>query len=74
MPALLRPIGLLKKYVSDQTNLEIPVGVSVRSALEQVGIPGQLVALVLVNGQSQTKDYLIQDGDDIQILAIVGGG
>ena len=74
MPAQLRPVGMLKKYIQDRPAAEVPVGVSVKDALQGLGIPPELVALVLVNGKSQAKDYVVAEGDDIQVLAVIGGG
>ncbi len=74
MAAQLRPVGMLKKYIQDQPSAEVPSGITVKAALEGISIPPELVALVLVNGQSQAKDYLIRDGDDIQVIAVIGGG
>ena len=37
-------------------------------------MPPEVVALVLVNDEQQSKDYLLQDGDTVKLMAIVGGG
>jgi sulfur carrier protein ThiS len=74
MAAHLRPAGMLKQYIQDRPSAEVEPGLSVHAALKGLGIPPELVALVLVNGQSQPKDYRICDGDDIQVIAVIGGG
>jgi molybdopterin converting factor small subunit len=33
-----------------------------------------VVALVVVNEVQQSKDYVIQEGDVIRVLAVIGGG
>jgi sulfur carrier protein ThiS len=72
--AVLRPVGMLKDYAAGQVEVTLEAGVSVREALSASGIPPELVALVLVNDAYQTKDYLIREGDVVQVFAIIGGG
>jgi sulfur carrier protein ThiS len=74
MSAIIRPAGLLKQYIQDQTSVEVAQGFTIKETLNKLNIPSELVALVLVNGHSQEKNYQIADGDRIQLLAIVGGG
>ena len=46
-----------------------------REALKQVGIPPEVVALVVINGNYQTdKDTVLQDGDVVKLMAVIGGG
>ena len=75
MPALLRPLGHLKSLVSDQTELTIPAGISIREALTLVHIPPEVVALVVINGVHQTdKDTILNEGDVVKLMAVIGGG
>jgi sulfur carrier protein ThiS len=46
----------------------------VRQALVELGIPPEVVALVVVNEEQQAKDYVLQDGDVVRVLAVIGGG
>jgi molybdopterin converting factor small subunit len=34
----------------------------------------EVVALVVVNEEQRSKDYVIQEGDVIRVLAVIGGG
>jgi sulfur carrier protein ThiS len=75
MPVTLRPIGHLKSLVNDQTEIIVPAGVSVREALALVHIPSEIVALVVINGIHQTdKDILLNEGDVVKLMAVIGGG
>ncbi|MGE5374216.1 MAG: MoaD/ThiS family protein [Bacteroidota bacterium] len=75
MPVTLRPIGHLKSLVNDQAELTVPAGLTVREALQRVSIPSELVALVVINGVYQAdKDILLNDGDVVKVMAIIGGG
>lgn len=74
MSATIRPFGMLRDYLKGEKEAQVPAGQTVRQALASVGIPPEIVALVLVNDQPQDKDYLLQDGDLVKILAVIGGG
>ena len=37
-------------------------------------MPPELAALVLVNDEQQSKDYVLQDGDVLKLMAVIGGG
>jgi sulfur carrier protein ThiS len=74
MSAKLRPVGHLKSLVNGQEELEVESGYTVRMTLERVGICSELVALVMVNDEQRDKDYILQDGDVVRVLAVIGGG
>ncbi len=78
MPAQIKPAGLLKSYTDGKPVVEIEnadlAGKSVWDILESLHIPSGMVAMVLVNGILQQKDYLVQDGDVIQLVPLIGGG
>ena len=74
MPVLLRPMGMLKDYVAGQSELTVEAGRSIRETMRALGMPPELAALVLVNDEHQNKDYVLQDGDVLKLMAVVGGG
>lgn len=74
MTAWIRPIGMLRQYTSNQPEVQVESGKSVLEALAELGIPTEIVALVMVNQKPKNKDYIIQDNDLIQLMAIIGGG
>jgi len=74
MPATLRPSGSLRDLVDGQAELQVEVGRTVRETLALLGIVPEVVALVVVNEEQQSKDYVIQEGDTIRVLAVIGGG
>ncbi len=47
---------------------------TVRECLVKIKVPPELVAMVMVNGSLQDKDYVIQEQDVIQLIPLVGGG
>lgn len=72
---VLIPVGLLKKYVSDQERVSVSDrGRTVFELLTEVGIPPALVAIVLIEGRQVMKDYVPQSGDVVKLIPLMGGG
>ena len=74
MSAILRPFGMLKTYTDGQAEVTVAAGLTIRETARAAGIPPELAALVLVNDEHQTKDYVVQDGDVVKLMAVIGGG
>jgi sulfur carrier protein ThiS len=65
---------MLQTYIGELKETSVEAGLSVRETLKLMGINPDLVAGVFVNEELQTKDYILQDGDIVKLLAIIGGG
>lgn len=74
MTAIIRPTSALRAYINGQEEIEVEPGRTVRETLISLKIKPELIALVVVNGEQKSKDYLISDGDIVKVLAIIGGG
>jgi len=74
MPATLRPSGSLREVVGGKAEVQVETGRTVRETLASLGIVPEVVALVVVNEEQRSKDYVIQEGDIIRVLAVIGGG
>jgi sulfur carrier protein ThiS len=74
MPVTLRLHPALRSYVEGKTELVASPGTCVREVLVSAGIPVELVAAVIVNGEQMDKDYILQTGDSLRLLAVIGGG
>jgi sulfur carrier protein ThiS len=74
MTATIRPLGMLKTYIGDLKETTVEAGLPIRETLVQLGMNPDLVAGVFVNDEQQSKDYIVQDGDTIKLLAVIGGG
>ena len=74
MSTFIRPIGMLKDYIGGCDEAAVEPGQTVREALVALKIPPEIVALVSVNGEMQNKDYCLQDGDVVRVMAVIGGG
>ena len=71
---IVRPVGTLKSYIGGQTEVSVDTGRTVRETMTALGIPPEIFALVLVNDAQQPKDYVLQDGDVVKLIAVIGGG
>lgn len=69
-------VGILRQYVGGQERISLEgwAGRSVRQLLASLGIPSELVGAVLIGGQLTGKDELLQDGQEVKLIALIGGG
>ncbi len=74
MSAILRPLGMLKSYIGEQKEIAVEAGRTVRETLTEIGINPDIVAGVFVNDEQQSKDYILQEGDTVKVMAVIGGG
>ncbi|OGO10868.1 MAG: hypothetical protein A2032_07155 [Chloroflexi bacterium RBG_19FT_COMBO_49_13] len=74
MSATIKPLGMLKSYIGDLKETTVDAGFTVRETITKLGIDPQLVAGVFINNEQQSKDYILQDGDIVKLLAVIGGG
>lgn len=74
MTAIIKPYGILKSYVAGQAEVTVKAGRTIRETLVALKIIPELAALVLVNDENQSKDYVVKDGDVIKLMAVMGGG
>ena len=72
--AILRPSGALKSYIGGKDEIAVEAGHTVRETLSALNIPPEVVALVVVNEEQKSKDYVLQEGDVVRVLAVIGGG
>lgn len=66
------PVGMLKNYLSETVRAN--PAQTVHQLLDGLGIPADLVAVVMVNGRQEPKSYLLQEGDQVKLVPLVGGG
>jgi len=74
MSATIRIGASLKNLIGSKDEFSVEPGRKVREIILSLGINPDLVAMVSVNDKMQTKDYIIQEGDIVRLLAIIGGG
>jgi len=74
MAVTIRPLGMLKSYIGGKSETAVDAGGTVRKVLQDLGIPPEVVALVLVDDEQQSKEYVLRDGETVKLMAIIGGG
>jgi sulfur carrier protein ThiS len=74
MPATLRLSGPLRDFNGGKPELQVESGHTVREVVTGLGIVPETIAVVVVNDEQSTKDYVIREGDVVLVLAIIGGG
>ena len=73
-------IGSLKQFCSDFNNgqdrlvVEGREGRSLKIVCQELGLPLNLISVYVVNGRAESKDYILQHGDEIKLIAAMGGG
>lgn len=67
-------VGLLKKYGPEKVSIHIEPGQTVSDAILSLGVDPDLVAIVMVNGRQRSKAELLEPGDKVKLLPMVGGG
>ena len=74
MTAQIKPVGMLKSYIGGRNEVSVEAGRTVREAIAALGMPPEIVALVMVNEEQRPKDYILQEGDVVKLMAVLGGG
>ncbi len=74
MSAKFRLNGSLHDVIGGPSEYTVEPGRSVNETLVSLHIEPLTVAVVTVNKVHENKDYIIRDGDDVFVMAIVGGG
>ena len=79
MSATIRPVGALSLGARSNGGREgVPItvrdGQSLKAVCLELGIRLDLIALFLVNGQPESEDYVLKTGDEVKLVALVGGG
>lgn len=74
MSATIKAYGIFKNYLGGQNEASVEHGITIRQALAALNIPSEVVALVVVNDEQENKDYCLQDGDQVKLMAVLGGG
>jgi sulfur carrier protein ThiS len=72
----VKTIGTLKSLEEGPKviSLEVPEGVSVSRAIERMGLQDWEVGLVLINNTHGTKESILEDQDQLTLIAPLVGG
>jgi sulfur carrier protein ThiS len=69
--------GNLRRYTPDRQermSLEVQEGTTVRSLLDEVGVPWNEVGFVVVNGTVVDQQRALAAGDKVEAFSPIGGG
>ena len=69
----LKPKGVLRKYVAEQ-DMEIKPGLTVRTLINNLNIPKNFRVTSFVNNKRSDPEIKLNDGDEIKLLTMIGGG
>jgi sulfur carrier protein ThiS len=68
--------GILRDYLprpsKGKSTLTLPAGTTVAEVVEQLKIKQTVTAAV--NGTQVETDYVLKDGDELQMFRMIGGG
>jgi sulfur carrier protein ThiS len=74
MSVTIHLVGQLKSIFNNQSIINVDAGQTVRDILVSAQVMPEMVAGVVVNGDLQSKDYILQDQDDVKLIAVMSGG
>lgn len=82
MRVIVKPLGYLRSYLKEylrdeDTQAELFVdadAISVRELLEHFGFEMNRVGLVICNDKNVRLEYMLNDGDRITVMSLMGGG
>jgi len=63
----------LVKLIYRNKEWEVRPGITVKKAIEEVGLRVEAV-LPIKDGKLITEDTILQDGDEIKLIAVISGG
>jgi sulfur carrier protein ThiS len=68
--------GSLKKYNNNapEIEIEIPDGTMIGHLIGRIAVPKEKIAFVAVNGSRAPLSQTLQDGDEVKLFQLVGGG
>lgn len=69
------PVGHIKTRLENKIPGRMDVaGLSVAEFLSQLPIDSGLIVFTVVNGRMVNRDHVLEDGDSIKLVPMVGGG
>jgi len=78
MKITIRLFTVLQKYLPPdargRATVAVQDGATVQQALEQLGIPGDIALILLVNGRQKKAGDILQDGDELTVFPPIAGG
>ncbi|MBF7081530.1 MoaD/ThiS family protein [Desulfallas sp. Bu1-1] len=61
-------------YRKPKVNVRLPRGATLRQLVDRLGIPGDYISFVTVNGEKKTWDEKLNPGDKVILFPYITGG
>lgn len=75
MEIRVKLMGLLREKAPPGDKLELPDGATIDVALGKLQLPAEQITVVSINGTMEREHArVLADGDELMVLAPVGGG
>lgn len=74
MTVTIQLAGVFRNGRFNDTVREYPAATCVRTVVDELGIPGTLLGVVLINGIHAQIEDLLHDGDTLCLLPLLDGG
>jgi len=66
--------NLVKEDFRGKDEIEFSSPLTVKEALDSLGISGYHVSSIQINGQPAKDNQVLNDGDELRVVPLVGGG
>lgn len=70
----IRLFATLRQHRGKKLAVPFRPGMTAADVLGAIGIPGQDVSILLVNGRDASPDRMLEEGDILSLFPPVGGG
>ena len=74
MTAVIKFPSALKEFSGGKSEFIVESGRRIKDIIRDIGFDPTIIALVIVNGVQESKEYIVKDDDIVKALAIIGGG
>lgn len=74
MNITVKLFATLRENREKERVIELKEGTSIQSVIEQMELPVNDIAIMMVNGRGQKQDTVLKDGDVVSLFPPVGGG
>jgi sulfur carrier protein ThiS len=73
MQIKVRPIGIIRRYIEGQ-DIELEDGLTPEHLIDLLKIPQKLKMVAYVNGKRRGLREELNDGDEVKLATLLGGG
>lgn len=79
MTTRVKLLAYFRKYLppgaeGKWAEMDLPDGATASTLIERLGVPRELVSLILVNGERSDAGTPLKDGDEVRLLPPIPGG